>query len=154
MKLQELHLDSKLIQNLFPTNLPYKLYEFDGSKFEKMDVSSDDKTEFYEHSEYYYDDKKQRRKAAKMFYKLVVNNKTYRIEIRFKGNAWAGAPQFQTHYENNQKLHSNNKCGTLHSFFIFHLYRLHTYRYSSRSSRSVYHYTIIYFRILDNIKFT
>jgi hypothetical protein len=99
----------KLIQNLFPTNLPYKLYEFDGSKFEKMDVSSDDKTEFYEHSEYYYDDKKQRRKAAKMFYKLIVNNKTYRIEIRFKGNAWSGAPQFQTHYENNVILNENDE---------------------------------------------
>ena len=90
---------NELIRNLFPTNLPYKLYEFDGSTIEKLDVSSDDKTEFYEHSKYYYDDKNQRRKAAKMFYKLVVNDKKYRIEIRFKGNAWSGAPQFQTHYD-------------------------------------------------------
>ena len=91
----------ELIKNLFPTNLPYKLYEFDGSTLEKLDVSSGDKTEFYEHSQYYYDDKNRRRKAAKMFYKLVVNDKKYRIEIRFKGNAWSGAPQFQTHYDPN-----------------------------------------------------
>ena len=90
---------NELIRNLFPTNLPYKLYEFDGSTIEKLDVSSGDKTEFYEHSKYYYDDKNRRRKAAKMFYKLVVNDKKYRIEIRFKGNAWSGAPQFQTHYD-------------------------------------------------------
>jgi hypothetical protein len=90
---------NELVRNLFPTNLPYKLYEFDGSTIEKLDVSSDDKTEFYEHSKYYFDDKNRRRKAAKMFYKLVVNDKKYRIEIRFKGNAWSGAPQFQTHYD-------------------------------------------------------
>ena len=90
---------NELVRNLFPTNLPYKLYEFDGSTFEKLDVSRGDKTEFYEHEKYYYDDKNRRRKAAKMFYKLVVNDKKYRIEIRFKGNAWSGAPQFQTHYD-------------------------------------------------------
>jgi hypothetical protein len=90
---------NELIKNLFPTDLPYKLYEFDGSTIEKLDVSSGDKTEFYEHEKYYHDDKGNRRKAAKMFYKLVVNGKKYRIEIRFKGNAWSGAPQFQTHYD-------------------------------------------------------
>jgi len=79
--------------------LPYKLYEFDGSTLEKLDVSSGDKTEFYEHSQYYYDDKNRRRKAVKMFYKLVVNDKKYRIEIRFKRKTWCGAPQFQTHYD-------------------------------------------------------
>lgn len=62
---------NELVNNLFPTDLPYKLYEFDGSTFEKLDVSSDDKTEFYEHEKYYHDDKGNRRKAAKMFYKLV-----------------------------------------------------------------------------------
>ena len=40
---------NELIKNLFPTNLPYKLYEFDGSTFEKLDVSTGDKTEFYEY---------------------------------------------------------------------------------------------------------
>lgn len=90
---------NELVRNLFPTNLPYKLYEFDGSTFEKLDVSSGDKTEFYEHEKYYYDEKNRRRKTAKMFYKLIVNDKKYRIEIRFKGNAWSGAPQFQTHYD-------------------------------------------------------
>jgi len=90
---------NELIKNLFPTDLPYKLYEFDGSTIEKLDVSSGDKTEFYEHEKYYHDDKGNRRKAAKMFYKLVVNGKKYRVEIRFKGNAWSGAPQFQTHYD-------------------------------------------------------
>jgi hypothetical protein len=90
---------NELVNNLFPTDLPYKLYEFDGSTFEKLDVSSNDKVEFGEHERYYHDDKGKRRKAAKMFYKLVVNGKKYRVEIRFKGNAWSGAPQFQTHYD-------------------------------------------------------
>jgi len=90
---------NELIRNLFPTNLPYKLYEFDGSTIEKLDVESGDKTEFYEHSQYYYDEKNRRRKAAKMFYKLVVNDKKYRIEIRFKGDAWSSSAQFQIHYD-------------------------------------------------------
>ena len=62
-------------------------------------MESGDKTEFYEHSQYYYDEKNRRRKAAKMFYKLVVNDKKYRIEIRFKGDAWSSSAQFQIHYD-------------------------------------------------------
>ena len=90
----------KLISNLFPVDLPYDLYEFGGDGFSKLNVSiSDDNTSFKEHNPYYFDDKGTRRKTAKMFYKLVVNDKKYRVEVRFKGNAWAGAPQFLTHQD-------------------------------------------------------
>ena len=88
---------NKLIANLFPTDLPYNLYEFGGGEFTKQNVSIGDTTIFQEHRPYYFDDKGKRRKAAKMFYKLVVNDKKYRVEIRFKGNAWSGAPQFLAH---------------------------------------------------------
>ena len=88
---------NKLISNLFPTDLPYNLYEFGGGEFTKQNVSIGDTTIFQEHRPYYFDDKGRRRKAAKMFYKLVVNDKKYRVEIRFKGNAWSGAPQFLAH---------------------------------------------------------
>lgn len=90
-----------LVNNLFPTELPYKLYEFDGTKFEKLNVSASSIVEFVEHTPYYFDKKGGRRAAAKMFYRLVVNEKTYRVEIRFKGNAWSSSPQFQIHSMSN-----------------------------------------------------
>jgi hypothetical protein len=91
---------NELVNNIFPIDLPYKLYEFDGTTFERLDmVSSSKNIEFSEYEKYYFDDKGVRRKTAKMFYRLVVNEKIYRVEIRFKGNAWGSSPQFQTHYE-------------------------------------------------------
>lgn len=90
-----------LVKNLFPINIPYDLYEFDGVHFQQLNISLDD-TEFYEEPSYYYDSKGLRRNAAKLFYKLVIGQKIFRIEIRFKGNAWSGSPQFQTHlYKSN-----------------------------------------------------
>ena len=89
-----------LVNNLFPTELPYKLYEFDGTKFEKLNVPASSIVEFVEHKHYYYKMAKGRlvrKAAAKMFYRLVVNEKTYRVEIRFKGNALSSSPQFQIH---------------------------------------------------------
>lgn len=50
----------------------------------------------------YYDSKGEVRTAVKLFYRLEItfeNNliKTYRIEIRIKGNWFGASPQFQTH---------------------------------------------------------
>ena len=86
---------------MFPTELRYPLYEFDGSSFEKLNVSASSIVNFVEHDDYYFDKNGDRRKAAKMFYKLVVNEKTYRVEIRFKGDNWNGSPQFQIHNDSN-----------------------------------------------------
>ena len=93
-----------LVNNLFPTELPYKLYEFDGTKFENLNGTTSSIVEFVEHKHYYYKKKKGglvRKAAAKMFYRLVVNEKTYRVEIRFKGNALSSSPQFQIHSTSN-----------------------------------------------------
>lgn len=91
---------NSLVKNLFPINIPYDLYEFDGDHFQQLNISLDD-VEFYEEPSYYYDSKGLRRNAAKLFYKLVIGEKIFRIEIRFKGNAWSGSPQFQTHLYNS-----------------------------------------------------
>jgi hypothetical protein len=90
-----------LAKYMFPTELRYPLYEFDGSKFEKLNVSASSIVNFIEHTPYYFDKKGERRAAAKMFYKLVINEKTYRVEIRFKGDNWNGSPQFQIHNDSN-----------------------------------------------------
>ena len=91
-------LKDNILKNLYPSaSLPYKTFEFDGSTMETMFLEESE-TYLFESPEFYFNDKGERRKAAKMFYKLIVNDKEYRIEIRFKGNAWSGSPQFQTHY--------------------------------------------------------
>jgi hypothetical protein len=91
---------NEIVNNIFPIDIPYKLYEFDGTTLERLDIESDmNKVEFSEHKEYYFDNKGLRRKTAKLFYRLVVNEKIYRVEVRFKGNIWSSSAQFQTHYD-------------------------------------------------------
>ncbi len=94
-------IEKVLIRSMFSSDLQYPLYEFDGRAFEKLFTTENDHIEFMEHKDYYFNKSGKRRKAAKMFYRLVVNSKVYRIEIRFKGNAWSGSPQFQLHVESN-----------------------------------------------------
>lgn len=90
-----------LVRNMYSSDLAYPLYEFDGNTFEKLFTTENDNVEFVEYKDYYFDKNGERRTAAKMFYRLVAKNKVYRVEIRFKGNAWSGSPQFQLHVESN-----------------------------------------------------
>ena len=85
-----------LVYNLFPMNIPYDLYEYNGTTFEQLNIHIDN-IEFYEEPSYYFDKKGFKRKAAKLFYNMRVINKEYRVEIRFKGNIWSSSPQFLTH---------------------------------------------------------
>ena len=91
------HVKNKLIEYLYPSNL-YVLYEFDGKELKNLEVIIE-KSDFYEHLEYYYTKKRNLRTAAKLFYQLIINNKTYRIEIRWKGNIHSASPQFQIHVD-------------------------------------------------------
>lgn len=86
----------ELVYNLFPMNIPYDLYEYNGKTFEQLNIDIDN-IEFNEHTSYYFDTKGTKRKAAKLFYNLRFLNKEYRVEIRFKGNIWSSSPQFLTH---------------------------------------------------------
>lgn len=88
-----------LVENIFPLGLMYELYEFNGTSFERLDEINNEEIKFYECTDYYFDNNENRRKAAKMFYKLIVYNNIYRIEIRYKGNIWSSSPQFLTHFE-------------------------------------------------------
>ena len=89
-----------LVGSMFPTDLPYDIYEFDGIEMSKLNITSDmDGVSFREHPDYYHDGNdltKRRRQTAKMFYQLRVNGKKYRIELRWKGDC-KGSVQFQTH---------------------------------------------------------
>lgn len=88
-----------LIDNMFPIGLKYELYQFNGNIFERLDKIKYRKARFHEHIDYYFDKNEYRCEAAKMFYQLIVNNKIYKVEIAFKGNAWSQSAQFKTIYE-------------------------------------------------------
>jgi hypothetical protein len=87
-----------LIEKLNCYNINYNIYEFNGIEISKLEKTTSNST--FEHYEpYYYDTKGNERKAAKLFYRLIHGNKTYRVEIRWKGNIHNSSPQFQIHEE-------------------------------------------------------
>lgn len=98
IKRYEEKIKSALIEKLYCYNTPYDVYEFNGNilyKFEKINS----KIYFDIHIPYFYDKKGNERKTAKLFYKLIVGEKNYRVEVRWKGNIHNSSPQFQIHEE-------------------------------------------------------
>jgi hypothetical protein len=99
--IQNGEISKKLVELLYCSNIDYDIYEYDGDSFEKMNHSQDcfinSNISFEEHKPYYFDKKGKERQAAKMFYRLIVDDKTYRVEIRWKGNIYNSSPQFQIH---------------------------------------------------------
>lgn len=94
-----------LVNKLYSTSIGYDIYEFNGEELIKLKSVKDMDVSFYEHKPYYYDKKDNERKTAKLFYRLVTvdkscnEDKTYRIEVRWKGNVHDSSPQFQIHEE-------------------------------------------------------
>ena len=87
-----------LIEPLFCLNVPYDVYEFDGKSFSKLNNIIDISTvTFEEHLPYYLKKTNEERKTAKLFYRLVVGDKIFRVEVRWKGNIHNASPQFQIH---------------------------------------------------------
>lgn len=85
-----------IVSSIFPSELPYRLYEFDGDKLIDLKIACDNIC-FEEHIPFYKTNKNEFRKAAKLFYKLSVNNTDFRVEIRWKGNIHNASPQYQIH---------------------------------------------------------
>jgi hypothetical protein len=87
-----------LHDKLFASSLRYPLYEFDSKKLSLLSKEMSVVT-LEEHEPYYYTSNGKRRNAAKLFYRLSVQDKHYRVEIRWKGNIFTASPQFQIHEE-------------------------------------------------------
>jgi hypothetical protein len=99
---KESDISKKLVELLYCSNINYDVYEYDGETFEKMNNLNKNTfslIQFKEHQPYYFDTKGKERNAAKMFYRLSINDKNYRVEIRWKGNIYNSSPQFQIHNE-------------------------------------------------------
>lgn len=93
-------LSSKIVSYLHCTNVPYSMYEFDGNTVYKLNKEVKvDTVVFEEHLPYYYDSKEKLRDAAKLFYRLEVEDKKFRVEVRWKGDVYNSSPQFQLHEE-------------------------------------------------------
>lgn len=87
-----------LYDKLYASSLRYPLYEFDSQKLTLLSKEMSVVT-LEEHEPYYYTRTGKRRNAAKLFYRLSIQEKHYRVEIRWKGNIFTSSPQFQIHEE-------------------------------------------------------
>jgi hypothetical protein len=76
------------------------MYEYDGETFYSLNKQVElSEVTFEEYTPYYFDSKSNQRKAAKLFYRLSIGEKNYRVEVRWKGNIHNSSPQFQIHEE-------------------------------------------------------
>lgn len=110
IQLKKVEIVEELVKPLIGTNVNYPLYEFDGVKItvlnNKLHEKNISKITFEEHLPYYLDKKGRERKAAKLFYQLIVDEKIFRVELRWKGNIHCASPQFQVHPDSDQD-HNN-----------------------------------------------
>lgn len=96
----------KIIDTLFALNLKYDLYEYNGVTIQLLNYnglnSTTDNILFEEYEPYYYTTNGNKRQTAKLFYRLCILDKIYRVEIRFKGDIHNASPQFQLHEEHEE----------------------------------------------------
>ena len=90
---------SVLIDYLYGGAMPYNIYEFDGASITNntKQVIDLNKVSFEEYTPYYKTSNGEFRNAAKLFYRLCVDEKKYRVEIRWKGNIHCASPQIMIH---------------------------------------------------------
>jgi hypothetical protein len=95
-------LGEKLVYYLYCLNVNYPIYEYDGTSFTKLhdnklhDNFHNPIISFEEHIPYYLNENGEEREAAKLYYRLCVDEKIFRVEVRWKGNIHNASPQFQT----------------------------------------------------------
>ena len=96
---------SVLIDCLYGGSMPYNIYEFDGATITSITSITNNtkhvidlnKVSFEEYTPYYMTSDCEFRNAAKLFYRLCVDEKKYRVEIRWKGNIHDASPQIMIH---------------------------------------------------------
>ena len=90
---------SVLLDCLYGAKTHYNIYEFDGTSITNNSnhAININKVIFEEYAPYYMTHNGEFRNAAKLFYRLCVDEKKYRVEIRWKGNIHNASPQFMIH---------------------------------------------------------
>jgi hypothetical protein len=84
--------------SLYGFGLPYPLYEFDSKSLKCLNGTPITHMSMEEYHAHYWTKKGNKKSTAKLFYRLKMNEDTYRIEVRWKGNVFV-SPQFHTHME-------------------------------------------------------
>ena len=103
--MQNADISKKLVESLYCSNMKYDMYEFDGLHFTKLNTVIDSvHITFEEYLPYYLDKKGKERKTAKLFYRLTIHEKIFRVEVRWKGNVYSASPQFQMHESNDLQV--------------------------------------------------
>jgi hypothetical protein len=98
LKIHNEQILNDLVKLLFCLSVPYEVYEYNGFNFTKLNSVIDlSNASFEEHLPYYNTELDTEREAAKLFYRLVLGEKIFRVEIRWKGNIYGPSPQFQIH---------------------------------------------------------
>ena len=100
IEIHKMKIISLLVQSLFCSNVMYDVYEFNCEEIVKLNQTIDvSEVLFDEHLPYYYSKMGSVRETAKLFYRLSIGKKIFRVEIRWKGNIYNASPQFQLHEE-------------------------------------------------------
>jgi len=90
----------QVIESLFCSNVSYDIYEFNGVSFTKLNKNIDlDNVNFEEYLPYYFTKSGEERQTAKLFYKLTIDEKIFRVEVIWKGNVYNASPQFLICYD-------------------------------------------------------
>jgi len=90
----------QIMDSLYCSNVPYDIYEFNGNSFTKLNKVIDlSEVCLEEYLPYYFTKTGEERQTAKLFYRLVVYEKKFRIEIRWKGNIYDASPQFLIYHD-------------------------------------------------------
>jgi hypothetical protein len=100
------YLKKSLINYMYALDVSYNIYEFNSITLEhinseiyrNIDYSN---VIFEEYNSYYLHKNGNYKSCAKLFYKLVIGNNKYRVEIRWKGNIHDASPQFLLHEDNS-----------------------------------------------------
>jgi len=89
-----------IVAYLYSSTVHYPVYEYDGKKMILLNIRKDENIQiiFQEYEEYYKKKNGNNRNTSKMFYQLIVQEKKYRVEIRWKGDCFV-SPQFEIHEE-------------------------------------------------------
>ena len=89
------HFTNKIVNRLFPLDLNYKVYTFNGVSLKVLNrTQCASESSLTESNKYYFKKDGNKGKQAKMFYHLRAYGNTFRVEIRFKGNILESSAQF------------------------------------------------------------
>ena len=91
------YIKKTIIDCIYSHGVPYPVWEYNGKTLEQLNkhVVEIHRVIFEEHLPFYMTKKGKSRKCAKMFYLLTTPTKSYRVEVRWKGEIRTASPQFQ-----------------------------------------------------------